>query len=170
MSDRDYCIRRDFSSMRDIKRIDVICGLVKQLWINFRANDNKTGFFYITNLLELEADKRFKQDSYDPFYWEEDKWYDFMQELITSSKKLKQNFPLEETQEIKNTVEYFRRYWLIYPDFRFKQFLNVFDDLFEVRIREDILTDKFWKQLIAPEVVKHQERLAQLKKGYNNGN
>lgn len=157
MEEREICVRKDFSSIRNKERIKIICDLIKKLWINYRAYNEKIGFFYITNLLEIEADKCFKKDSYDPFYWEEDKWYDLIQELIKNSEKFPNNFMSYETKDITNTINYFTEYWLIYPDFRLKQLLNIFNDLFEIKIREDILDENFWKKLIIPEITKYKE-------------
>lgn len=171
MEDRDYCVRKDFSSIRNKERIGVICDLIKTLWVNYRAYNIQIGLFYMTNLLEVEANKSFKEDSYDPFYWEEDKWYDFIQDLIEKSKKFPQNYISYETKDITDTMEYFAKYWLIYPDLRLKQFLNIFNDMFETRIREDALDSNFWKNLFNTEINNYNNRFKNAQKeGESNGN
>ena len=132
--DRELCVRKDFSSMREGKRIPVICNLINELWQGYRISDPTIGFYYITNLLEVEAKNA---NDGEPFYWEEDKWYDKIQDLIEHSKKFKKNYelPPEDIKEMSLIVSYLEGYWFIYQDLRLQQLLNIFDELFEEKIR-----------------------------------
>ena len=125
MEEREICVRKDFSSVRNAKRIPIICNLINELWQRYRMSDSTIGFYYITNLLEVEAQK-----DEDPFYWEEDKWYDKIQEMIKHSKNFKQNYDLtlKDIQEMSLIVSYFESYWLLHQDLRLKQILNIFDE------------------------------------------
>ena len=132
MEEREICVRKNFSSIRDGRRIPIICNLIDELWQYYRAYDKTIGFYYMTNLLEVEAQK-----DEDPFYWEEDKWYDKIQEMIERSKKFKKNFELtpNDIQEMSKIISYFESYWLLHQDLRLKQILNIFDELFEEKVR-----------------------------------
>lgn len=154
MEERDVCVRKDFSSIREGKRIPIICNLINELWQRYRMSDPTIGFYYITNLLEVEAKKT---NNGDPFYWEEDKWYDKIQDLIEHSKKFKKNFELtpNDIQEMSKIISYFESYWLLHQDLRLKQILNIFDELFEEKVRGyDVVGIGAWKYILIGEQCK----------------
>ena len=152
MEKREICVRKDFSSIRNAKRIPIICNLIHELWQRYRMSDSTIGFYYITNLLEVEAQK-----DEDPFYWEEDKWYDKIQEMIKHSKNFKQNYDLtsKDIKEMSLIVSYFESYWLLHQDLRLKQILNIFDELFEEKVRGyDVVGTGAWKYILIGEQCK----------------
>lgn len=151
MEVRDCCIRKDFSSPRNGKRIYVICNLIYELWVKYRQHNPTIGFYYITNAIELEGSK-----DGDPFYWEEDKWYDKIKEMIKKVEELQQNYELswKDYIEMKSTISHFCDYWKLYPDLRLKQILNCFDELVETRIRENDILDKTkWDKIFIKEQI-----------------
>lgn len=152
MEEREICVRKNFSSIRDGRRIPIICNLIDELWQYYRVYDKTIGFYYMTNLLEVEAQK-----DEDPFYWEEDKWYDKIQEMIEHSKKFKKNFELtpNDIQEMSKIISYFESYWLLHQDLRLKQVLNIFDELFEEKVRGyDVVGIGAWKYILIGEQCK----------------
>lgn len=152
MEEREICVRKDFSSVRNGKRIPIICNLINELWQRYKISDSTIGFYYITNLLEVEAQK-----DEDPFYWEEDKWYDKIQEMIKHSKNFKKNYELtpKDIQEMSSIVSYFESYWLLHQDLRLKQILNIFDELFEEKVRGyDVVGIGAWKYILIGEQCK----------------
>lgn len=154
MEERDVCVRKDFSSIREGKRIPIICNLINELWQRYRMSDPTIGFYYITNLLEVEAKKA---NNGDPFYWEEDKWYDKIQDLIEHSKNFKKNYelPPEDIKEMSLIVSYFEGYWFMYQDLRLQQLLNIFDELFEEKIRGwEVLGIGDWNYILIGEQCK----------------
>ena len=82
MEEREICVRKNFSSIRDGRRIPIICNLIDELWQYYRAYDKTIGFYYMTNLLEVEAQK-----DEDPFYWEEDKFLANISEYFNDNIK-----------------------------------------------------------------------------------
>ena len=133
-SPRDLCVRKNITISRDIKRIPVIVDLIYNLWELYRISNPSTGFFYITNLLEIEADKKGE----DAFFWEEDKWYDLISGEIEKAKKFVKNYEIsdKDKQEMKDILQSFSKYWSYYSDLRFQQIINIFDEDFEEYVRE----------------------------------
>lgn len=121
---RDLCVKKDFITSRNPERIPVICDLIEELWERYRLNNLSINFFQLLDLIDLSSRGK---ENIDTFYWEDDKWYDFLQGLIESSKKLEQNNLLENVLDMQEITNCFKEYWLMYPDYRFKQILDVFN-------------------------------------------
>lgn len=157
INERDYCIKNSFENPRDERRIPVICNLIKELWINYRKNTYSIGFYYITNLLEIEGKKDEENGAPDPFYWEEDRWYDKLQDMIIHSKKFqnKNELSIEDIDDINKTIQYFENYWKLYSDFRLIQIIEIFDEVVEEKLRDSNFTNSdFWKTLLGEEQIK----------------
>lgn len=121
---RQLCVKEYFSQPRKLERIPVICDLIEELWERYRLNNLSINFFQLLDLIDLSARGK---ENVDTFYWEDDKWYDFLQGLIGSSKKLEQNNLLENVMDMQEITNCFKEYWVMYPDYRFKQILDVFN-------------------------------------------
>lgn len=159
-SPRDLCIRKDIMNTRDIKRIPVIIDLIYNLWEKYRISNISIGFFYITNLLEIEASK-----DGDPFYWEEDKWYDLISNEIKKTEKFVKNYEIsnKDKKEMKDILNSFANYWKHYQDLRFQQIVNMFDEDFEEYIREyeGVCDSKFYQHFFSSRIrhkLEHQLR------------
>lgn len=158
--DRKLCIKKDFHTPRDERRIPIICNAIYELWTKYRENNPKIGFFYITNLLEVESDRDHKGGDSDPFYWEDEKWYDKIYDLIDNASDFKFNREntSKENAEMSQILKYFQNYWLLYSDLRLKQIINIFDDMFQEKIREYETTNlDFWKGIFIPEQISSLE-------------
>lgn len=172
MKERDYCIKKDFSTPRDERRIPIICNLIKTLWIKYRENNNLFGFYYITNLLEIEGKKDEKDGASDPFYWEDDEWYDKLQNMISKSEKFekKNDLSINDLNNINQTIKCFENYWRLYSDFRLMQILEIFDEVVEEKLRDSNFTNfNFWISLLGEEQIRIMNHsLAHLKEQKQN--
>lgn len=164
-NDRELCIKKDFGTPRNIKRIPVICNLIREYWERRILNDSSIGFLKIIDSIEEPVYKDFfSEKCCDPFYLEDDQWYDILMKLIEESKKLKHNNPLEHSMDIKEIVKCFEDYWLLHPDYRLQQIFNVFIEALQKDMAMfDTFDSKVWRKFFM------EKRIEQLENGIKTG-
>lgn len=154
-NERDLCIFKNITKQRNVERIPVICNQIKKLWIKLRSNNEAAGFHYVTAYIQSIAYEQYNNGGLDPFYWEEDRWYDFIDNLIDTKEDSGNSYLLvEQLNTMTQIIRYFENYWMLYPDLRLQQILNLFDELVGERAKHEILSVDFWKNIMVPEQLK----------------
>lgn len=155
MNERDFCVRKDYVNHRDERRIDVICNKMLKLWEQLRLNNSSVGFVGLIEYIEGVANNKYEDPNCtDPFYWEEDRWYDELDEMISNTKQTKQDNILDRSLEMMDTMNYFKMYWNLYGDFRLYQVIYSFKESFEQKIRDiDVFDNIFWKSFFVKEII-----------------
>ena len=158
MKERDLCVRKNFRGSRDKRRIDVICNKMLELWENLKPYNPSIGFFGLTSIILEYANKKFQDPNcIDPFYWEEDKWYDELDLMIVEAKDLDKDIASDnslDVEDMKKTMGHFKSYWYLFNDFRLYQVLDKFDNSFKQRVKEsEIFDGAFWKRFFGVEII-----------------
>jgi hypothetical protein len=161
INERDYCIFSSTSNSRKVERIPVICNLIKEFWIKYRATvDRKAGFHSIIKILEAQASNDYRNgtgSAPDPFYWEEDRWYDKIIDLTEKADRYNQSLSLtsKDINDMAQVVRYFENYWKLHPALRLQQVFEAYNDLISAKLDNFEFTNvEFWKNVFVDEELK----------------
>lgn len=143
---RELCVRKDYTTIRRIERIPVICDMIEELWFKSRIKNKNVGFYYILTSIIIESQKKRKSLG-DMFYWEEDIWYDIIEEMIEKEEEKESLYDISTSEFAKahDVLYNFSKFWEKHQDLRFYQLVVLFDDIFQEHIRRFYPFDMtFW--------------------------
>lgn len=139
----EICKNKDITKIRNKERIPIICDKIMDLWKEYRKIEYNVGFFYILDMIPQLANR---EGNKDPFYWEEDEWFIFINKLIKETTgEDKDDLASSDLDNMKEIMDSFQLYWELNQDLRFQQVINFFEMNFQKEIKGWILDVPFWK-------------------------
>ena len=168
---RDVCIRKNLMQQRDVRRIPIICEQLKRLWVRYRRDNEATGFYTIICMLQSISYEQYElKYGIDPFFWEEDRWYDFIDNLIETKEGLSNPYlSMEQLNDMGKIVKFFEDFWMLFPDLRLWQVFDFLEDAVGEQLKFEILSVDFWKAVLGTHTIKVLEtNLSDLKRRINS--